>query len=339
MMKVVLGIETSCDETAAAVVREDGAILSNLVLSQIDTHQVFGGVVPEIAAREHVDHLNSIIDAALLDAGVTYNDFDAIAATSGPGLIGGVIVGMMAAKTIALTKNKPFIAINHLEGHALTPRLTDQINFPYLLLLISGGHTQILMCEDIGKYKTLGTTLDDAAGECFDKSAKLMGLPYPGGPHLEQLALQCKDHKKALKAFPLPRPMKGRDNCDFSFSGLKTAMRTYINAMPDGALDPSAMANLAYAFHVCVADIFEDRLKRALTVFKNTYAQERPTLVLSGGVSANQFLSQRMKEVFEPQNIALYAPPLSLCGDNAAMIAWAGMERLLNFKQSDSFEI
>jgi len=216
----VLGIETSCDETAASVVRDDGTVLSNLVLSQLEEHKAFGGVVPEIAARAHLDHLDTLIKGAMEDAGLGFKDLSAVAATTGPGLIGGVMVGMMAGKSIAAAHDLPFIGVNHLEGHVLTARLTDKAPFPYLVLLVSGGHTQLLIAEDVGVYKRLGTTLDDALGECFDKSAKLMGLPYPGGPNLEKMAVQCKDPQRAIERFNLPTPMRGRDNCDFSFSGL-----------------------------------------------------------------------------------------------------------------------
>jgi N6-L-threonylcarbamoyladenine synthase len=232
----VLGIETSCDETAAAIVTGEGKILSSLVLSQIKEHKSFGGVVPEIAARSHLDHLHTLIKAALDDAKLSFGDLNAVAATCGPGLIGGVLVGMLAGKAIASARKIPFIAVNHLEGHALTPRLTDRLDFPYLLLLISGGHTQILVAEEVGQYKRWGTTLDDAAGECFDKSAKLMGLPYPGGPQVEKLAALCKNPAAAIKRFDLPRPMLGRKELDFSFSGLKTAIRNAVESLPEGTL-------------------------------------------------------------------------------------------------------
>ena len=226
--KTVLGIETSCDETAVAVVQEDGTILSNLVLSQLKEHEAFGGVVPEIAARAHLDHIDSLIKAAMSDAKIDFPDLNGVAATSGPGLIGGVMVGMMAGKAIAAAHDLPFIGVNHLEAHALTARLSNKVEFPYLVLLVSGGHTQILVAEDVGVYKRWGTTIDDALGECFDKSAKLMGLPYPGGPNLEKMAARCTDHKRALEKFPLPSPLKGREGCDFSFSGLKTAVRNHV---------------------------------------------------------------------------------------------------------------
>ena len=283
----ILGIETSCDETSAAVVNSHGAILSHLILSQLKEHKAFGGVVPEIAARAHMDHLDKLIRAAMDDVGMKFEDLDGVAATCGPGLIGGVMVGMMAGKAIAAAHNLPFIAVNHLEGHALTPRLTDGVAFPYLLLLVSGGHTQILVAEDVGQYRRWGTTLDDAAGECFDKSAKLMGLPYPGGPEVQKIANTCKDPKKALERFPLPRPMKGRKELDFSFSGLKTAIRTHVNELPEGDLDPNDIADLAHAMQCAIADVITDRCKRAMKRFKDEYKTAQPALVVSGGVAAN----------------------------------------------------
>lgn len=335
----VLGIETSCDETAASVVDEEGNILSNLVLSQIEEHQAFGGVVPEIAARAHADHLDTLIKAAMQDANTDWNDLTAIAATCGPGLIGGVLVGAVTGKAIAMAHNLPFIAVNHLEGHALTPRLTDKLEFPYLLALISGGHTQILVAEGVGQYKRWGTTLDDAAGECFDKSAKIMGLPYPGGPHLEKIAAECKDPQAAQKRFPLPRPMKGREELDFSFSGLKSAVRRHVELLPEGDLQRDDIADLACSFQHAVADVFQDRLSRAVKRFQAEYTPKTTALVLSGGVAANQFIAKRLTNHFAPQDILLYTPPLKLCGDNAAMIAWAGIERFkkgliddINFK-------
>lgn len=324
----ILGIETSCDETAASVVREDGEILSNLVLSQLEEHRAFGGVVPEIAARAHLDHLDTLIKGAMDDAGLKLNELDGIAATSGPGLIGGVMVGMVAGKAIASAHNKPFLGINHLEGHALTPRLTDQIPFPYLLLLISGGHTQILVVEGVGQYRRWGTTLDDAAGECFDKSAKMMGLPYPGGPQLQKIAATCLDVKAAQKRFPLPSPMKGKKNCDFSFSGLKTAVRTHIDALPEGDLKRDDITDLACAFQIKMAEVIQDRLKKAIEKFKSTYKTNEPTLVVSGGVAANSEIRKGLQNLCDLHKMRFYAPPLYLCQDNAAMIAWAGVERL-----------
>lgn len=325
---VVLGLETSCDETATAVVREDGTILSNLVLSQMKEHRAFGGVVPEIAARSHLDALPKLAQAAMEDAGVTFSDLDGIAATSGPGLIGGVLIGMMMAKTMAAAHNLPFLAVNHLEGHALTPRLTDNIKFPYLLLLISGGHSQLLVVEGVGQYKRLGTTLDDAAGECFDKSAKLMGLPYPGGPHLEKIAQTCTDQDVALARFPLPKPMYKRKSPDMSFSGLKTAVRTHVQNLPSGTLKRSDIADLSFAFQKTMADILRERTDRAINMFLNQYTPDQPRLVVSGGVAANTAIRNALKDLADEYGAAFFAPPLHLCSDNAAMIAWAGLEHL-----------
>ncbi len=324
----ILGIETSCDETSASIVNDKKEILANIVLSQLEEHRAFGGVVPEIAARAHIDHLHTLIKAAMDDANLKFNELDAIAATCGPGLIGGVMVGMMAGKAIAASQNIPFIAINHLEGHALTPRLTDNIEFPYLLLLVSGGHTQILVAEGVGKYKRWGTTLDDAAGECFDKSAKIMGLPYPGGPEIQKIATECKDPATAIKRFALPTPMKGRKEPDFSFSGLKTAIRLAVDNLPEGDLNRNDIADLACALERTIAEIIADRAKIALQRFKSTYAPKEPTLVISGGVAANTAIRTRLQKLCSEQDTRAYAPPVSLCGDNAAMIAWAGIERL-----------
>ncbi len=325
---IILGIETSCDETAAAIVNEHGDILANIVLSQLKEHRAFGGVVPEIAARAHIDHLHTLIKAVMNDAGLDFKDLDGVAATCGPGLIGGVMIGMIAGKAIAASQNLPFIAVNHLEGHALTPRLTDDIEFPYLLLLASGGHTQILLAEDVGRYTLWGTTLDDAAGECFDKSAKLMGLPYPGGPEIQKIATECQDPEAARKRFTLPSPMKGRKELNFSFSGLKTAVRLAVEKLPEGELQRTDIADLAYAFQNTMADVIADRCVRAIEKFKTECHPQSPTLVISGGVSANIAIRKRLEELCKKHNMRAYAPPVPLCGDNAAMIAWAGLERL-----------
>jgi N6-L-threonylcarbamoyladenine synthase len=331
---IVLGIETSCDETAAAVVSGDGEILSSLVLSQIKEHKSFGGVVPEIAARSHLDHLHTLISAALSDAKKTFDDLDAVAATCGPGLVGGVLVGMMAGKAIASARNIPFVAVNHLEGHALTPRLTDKVEFPYLLLLISGGHTQILVAEGVGQYKRWGTTLDDAAGECFDKSAKLMGLPYPGGPQVEKMAGLSKNPAR----FDLPRPMVGRKELDFSYSGLKTAIRNHVEALPEGELQEKDVADLCAGLQAAMAETMADRCNRALEKFIRTYKPAKPALVVSGGVAANMGIRKALEKTAAAHKADLYAPPLKLCSDNAAMIAWAGIERL-NQGLSDALDV
>lgn len=324
----ILGIETSCDETAAAIVTDTREIRSNVVLSQLEEHAVYGGVVPEIAARAHIEHIDKVVKAALENAGIGFDDLDGVAATCGPGLIGGVMIGMMSAKAIAAAKNIPFIAINHLEGHALTARLADNISFPYLVLLVSGGHTQILVAEDVGVYKRWGTTLDDAAGECFDKSAKLMGIPFPGGPNVEKMALECTNPKAAIKRFPLPSPMKGRKNCDFSFSGLKTAIRNHAQALEGKNFKREDIIDLAYAMQIKTAEILSDRCENAIKRFLREYKTDNPTLVICGGVSANKTIRARLNALADKHSMHISAPPLSLCGDNGAMIAWAGVERL-----------
>lgn len=317
---IVLGIETSCDETAAAVVKDDGTILSNIILSQLEDHKPYGGVVPEIAARAHLDHLDSIIQNALDEAGVRFQDLDGIAATAGPGLVGGVMVGLMTAKAIALAAKKPLIGVNHLEGHALTPRLTDQVAFPYLLLLVSGGHTQILLVKGVGEYQLLGTTIDDACGEAFDKVAKMLGIGYPGGPQLEKLSQKASE--QGAKEFNLPRPLKGREGCDFSFAGLKTAVRTMIQKTE---MNDQTRADIALSFHISVGDVLIDRLGNALDMIQEC----SPTaLVVAGGVAANKYLCDRLRSFANQHDLPFIAPPLNLCTDNAAMIAWAGVERL-----------
>lgn len=321
---IVLGIETSCDETAVALVRDDKTILANKVLSEIKKQQVFGGVVPEIAARAHLDYLAPMIGSAMKEAGVDYAELGGVAATCGPGLIGGVMVGMMAGKAIAAAHDIPFLAINHLEAHALTPRLTHDLSFPYLLLLVSGGHTQILAVEDVGRYKCLGTTLDDALGECFDKSARLLGLPHPGGPHLEKAAAHCRDRRAAIARFPLPHPMRGRPDPDFSFSGLKTAVRQHAQSL--ATLTAPDIADLACAFQVQAALIVAERTAAAIDLYQNRY--QGASLVVSGGVAANLEIRNALKKLAESRNMEFIAPPLNLCSDNGAMIAWTGIERL-----------
>jgi N6-L-threonylcarbamoyladenine synthase len=318
---IVLGIETSCDETAAAVVDDRRRILSNRVLSQDDAHRPYGGIVPEIAARSHLDHIERLVSQALDDAGLDFAKTDGVAATAGPGLIGGVFVGVMTAKAMAAARGKPFLAINHLEGHALSVRLSNEIKFPYLLLLVSGGHCQLLAVEGVGRYRRLGGTLDDALGEAFDKTAKLLGLGYPGGPPVERAA---RDGDPAR--FELPRPMLGRAHCDFSFSGLKTAVRHQV-AKLDAPLSNTDRADLAASFQAAVGDVLEDRAARALDAFNEAYAAPGP-LVVAGGVAANGYLRGRLAALSERSGTRLVAPPQALCTDNAAMIAWAGVERL-----------
>lgn len=320
----VLGIETSCDETAAAVVRGHapgpGTILSNIVLSQLEEHAPFGGVVPEIAARAHVEALDTIVETALVESQIDPKALDAVAATAGPGLIGGVMVGLTTAKALTLVWDKPLVAINHLEAHALTVRMTDGLEFPYLLLLISGGHCQLLAVEGVGQFRLYGTTIDDAVGEAFDKVAKLLELPYPGGPKLEALAKHGDP-----RAFDLPRPMLGRWGADFSFSGLKTAVR-HVVRQPQ--FEVSSRADLAASFQAAVVESLADRVRNALEIFRNDFpATPQPALVAAGGVAANVAIGNALTKVANDRGFQIKIPPPKLCTDNAAMIAWAGVER------------
>lgn len=323
---LVLGLETSCDETAAAVVSRsaggEGRILSNIVLSQFDKHAIYGGVVPEIAARAHAESLDLLIKTALQTAGITLNDLAGIAAATGPGLIGGLVVGSTTAKALALAADRPFIAINHLEAHALTVGLTDRIQPPYLMLLVSGGHTQLLLVEGIGQYRRLATTIDDALGEAFDKTAKLLGLPMPGGPAVEKAAATGKGSR-----FDLPRPMKGRTDPHFSFAGLKTAVRHA--AMQSAPLSDQDVADLCASFQAAVCDSVADRVRLAMQMAMQHFpeADHRP-FVVAGGVAANKALRATLIDVARAHDFSFHAPPFELCGDNGAMIAWAGAERL-----------
>lgn len=324
-MVTVLGIETSCDETAAAVVTGDRAILCNVIHSQIAAHQPYGGVVPEIAARAHLDHLDGIIRQALADAGLTLSGIDAVAATGGPGLIGGVIVGVMAAKAIAAATGKPFVAVNHLEAHALTARLTapagEPLDFPYLLLLVSGGHCQLLSVEGVGRYRRLGATIDDAAGEAFDKAAQMLGLGFPGGPAVERAAADGDPRR-----LDLPRPMKGRPGADFSFSGLKTALRQAIAELPH-PVPEQLTRDYAASFQMAVTEALVDRTDRAIAMFRQRHP-EADRLVVAGGVAANRTIRSALSTLAERRGMRLSVPPIGLCTDNAAMVAWAGIERL-----------
>lgn len=319
---IVLGIETSCDETAVAVVTGDRQILANEVLSQIEDHRPFGGIVPEVAARAHLEHLDGLIDRALAKAGAGFGDLDAVAATGGPGLIGGVLVGVMTAKSIAAVRGLPFIAVNHLEGHALTARLTDGLDFPYLLLLVSGGHCQLLTVEGVGRYRRLGTTIDDALGEAFDKTAKMLGLGFPGGPAVEKAA-KAGDRGR----FSLPRPLMGREGADFSFSGLKTKVRQTIENLPPGELQDQDVADLCASFQAAVEDVLADRTSNAMEAFKAQYPGPS-TLVVAGGVGANNPIRKCLGALAAEKGFQFTAPPPNLCTDNGAMIAWAGIERL-----------
>lgn len=318
---IVLGIETSCDETAAAVVDDQRHIRASIVLSQLDEHRPFGGIVPEVAARAHLAHLDGVIGQAMATAAVSFSDLDGVAVTGGPGLIGGVIVGVMTAKAIAAVHDRPFLAVNHLEAHALTPRLTDAIDFPYLLLLVSGGHCQLLVVEGVGRYRRLGTTIDDAVGEAFDKVAKMLDLGYPGGPAVERAALDGDPAR-----FDLPRPMRGRPGCHFSFSGLKTAVKHRADAFA-GRPNRQDIADLCASFQAAAADALVDRTRNALKLMGEEYPHAT-RLVVAGGVAANQALRERLAALAGADGYRLVAPPLDLCTDNGAMIAWAGVERL-----------
>ncbi|TCN31962.1 tRNA (adenosine(37)-N6)-threonylcarbamoyltransferase complex transferase subunit TsaD [Sinorhizobium americanum] len=334
----ILGIETSCDETAASVVLRDeeggGRILGDVVLSQLEEHSAYGGVVPEIAARAHVEALDTLIEEALLRAGVTLKDIDAIAATSGPGLIGGLIVGLMTGKAIARATGKPLYAVNHLEGHALTARLTDGLSFPYLMLLVSGGHTQLILVKGVGDYKRWGTTIDDALGEAFDKTAKLLGLPYPGGPAVERAAARNGNPER----FDFPRPLVGDARLDFSFSGLKTAVRQAAQSLEP--VTEQDIADICASFQRAIARTLKDRVGRGLKRFKGEYQSvDRPALVVAGGVAANQTLRQTLQSLCDGHGFRFVAPPLQLCTDNAAMIAWAGAERLAAGLPADGLNV
>ncbi len=321
---LVLGIETTCDETGAAVVeRKDdgrGDIRSNIVLSQLKEHQPFGGVVPEIAARAHVQVLDQVIQTAMNEANVKFTDLAGIAASAGPGLIGGVIVGLTTAKAIALVAGKPLIAVNHLEAHALTARLTHAIEFPYLLLLVSGGHTQIVSVEDVGQYRRIGGTLDDAIGEAFDKTAKLLGLPYPGGPAVERCAANGDPRR-----FKLPRPMLGRPDPDFSLSGLKTAIR--LEAERIAPISRKDIADLCAGFQAAIIDVIVDRVQVAFQILRENGGNPN-AIVVAGGVAANRAIRAVMEEMAASLGLPLVIPAPELCTDNGAMVAWAGIERL-----------
>jgi N6-L-threonylcarbamoyladenine synthase len=311
-MALILGIESSCDETAAALVASDRTILAHCLAGQEEAHRPYGGVVPEIAARAHVEVLSPLIARALSESGKSLADVDAIAATAGPGLIGGVMVGLVTAKALCHAAGKPLIAVNHLEGHALSPRLADPtLAFPYLLLLVSGGHCQLLLVEGVARYRRLATTIDDAAGEAFDKTAKILGLGFPGGPAVEKAAL-----KGNAKAVPLPRPLKGAKEPHFSFAGLKSAV---LRAHEAGIHKP---VDIAASFQQAVVDCLIDRTRRALEAAPGATA-----LVVAGGVAANQAVRNSLETLATQYGVPFVAPPLWLCTDNAAMIGWAGAER------------
>jgi len=321
-----LGIESSCDDTAAAVVRlcDDRAeVLASVVAGQVALHAPYGGVVPEIAARAHAEKLDSCVEEALLRAGLSLPELDGIAVTSGPGLIGGVMSGVMCARGLAAGSGLPLVGVNHLAGHALTPRLTDGLTFPYLMLLVSGGHCQFLLVRGPDSFSRLGGTIDDAPGEAFDKAAKLLGLPQPGGPSVEAEALQGNP-----KAFAFPRPLLDRPGCDLSFSGLKTALLRARDAevAKHGGLYRQTRSDLCAAFQQAVADVLAEKTRRALKLYLET-APEAPALAVAGGVAANKAIRAALERVCAAEAVRFTAPPLSLCTDNAAMIAWAGIER------------
>ena len=320
----VLGIETTCDETAAAVVerKPDGTaeILSNEIMSQIQQHAAYGGVVPEIAARAHVEVLDRLIERAVAKARIGMKDLDAIAAAAGPGLVGGVIVGLTAGKAMAMALRKPFIAVIHLEAHALTPRLTDNVEFPYLLLLVSGGHTQLVAVKGVGDYVRLGATVDDAVGEAFDKVAKLLDLPYPGGPLIERSAAEGNSER-----FAFPRPMIGRPKPDFSLSGLKTAVR--LEAEKIAPLTATDINCLCASFQAAVVDMIIDRIRVATRLFRGRIGPCE-AIVAAGGVASNDAIRRAMARYCGEAGVKLVIPPPRLCTDNGAMIAWAGIERL-----------
>ena len=333
---LVLGIESSCDETAASVLSRtldgDVQVLSSIIASQHEAHAPYGGVVPEIAARAHMQKIDRIIRQAVDAAGIEFSQLHCVAATSGPGLIGGVITGLMCAKGLALSLGIPLISVNHLEGHALSPRLSADCPFPYLLLLVSGGHTQLLSVEGVGQYTRLGSTIDDAAGEAFDKTAKIMGLGFPGGPALETIAKTGN-----AQAISLPRPLKNRPNADFSFAGLKTATARAYSAFGKATLKNKA--DLAASFQLAVCDIMCERTARAMDMFKAERDQDEDLrFVVAGGVAANQSIRRTLEALCADKGFSLIAPPLIYCTDNAAMIALVGAERFVR-GQRDGLEV
>ena len=323
---IVLGVESSCDDTGAAIVTDQKEILGEALQSQ-EEHKQYGGVVPEIAARAHLEHVDEIISVCLQRAHINLQDVDAIAASAGPGLIGGVVVGVMTAKALALALNKPFVAVNHLEGHALCARISNDVQFPYLLLLVSGGHCQILVVKNVGEYERLGTTIDDAAGEAFDKVAKMLGLGYPGGPMIEKLEASGDDSR-----FTLPRPLIGSGDCNLSFSGLKTAVRKIIesyttdNNIDHAVLPKQDVADICACFQMTATDCLVRKLERAVKYFKQKHPQGQD-LVVSGGVAANTYLRAHLKALAAKYDLDFAAPPIRFCTDNGVMVAWAGLER------------
>ena len=331
--QIVLGIETSCDDTSVGIVTSEKRILANVVYNQFSEHAAYGGVVPEIAARSHVEHLDVLLADALKKAGLEWSEIDAIAATSGPGLIGGLMVGMVSAKTLCLALGKPFLAINHLAGHALSPRLVKDVSFPYLLLLISGGHCQLIAVEGAKRFRRLGTTIDDAVGEAFDKGAKLLELGIPGGPNLEKTAKNGNARK-----YRLPRPLLGKPGCDFSFSGLKTALLREATALAQNtkSLTTTVKQDLAASYQEAIADCLVDRSNNAMAMYREqTKPGATARFVMAGGVASNSLIRNRMEKACHDNGFSFFAPPPWLCTDNGAMIAWAGCERLSDKKFDD----
>ncbi len=317
---IFLGIESTCDETGVAIIDDKGNILSNNLYSQIEIHKAYGGVVPETAARKHLDLMIPLIDKSLKEACLKMSDIDVFCAATGPGLVGGLIIGTIAAKTMAAIYKKPFISVNHLQGHALLPTLVENVKFPFLLLLISGGHTQFLSVLGVNKYEILGTTIDDAIGEAFDKSARLLGLPYPGGKEIQTLAFSGNKIK-----YILPLPLSNQKNCDFSFAGLKTSVRTLVQniKMKEDGLTQTVKQDIAASLQHTIAKLIINRTSNAVKIFNQSY-EDCKNIVVSGGVSANLEIREELEKYSKSNNLKCYFPPLDLCTDNAIMIAWAG---------------
>ena len=329
---IILGIESSCDETAASIIQENDrgipTILSNIVSSQVDVHKEFGGVVPELAARSHIEKIDLITKKAINESGIKLEDIDAIAATAGPGLIVCLSVGLSFGKAMAYSLNKPFIAVNHLEGHALSPKLNSKLNYPYLLLLISGGHSQFLSIKSLGKYKRLGTTIDDAVGEAFDKTAKLLGIEFPGGPQIEIYAKKGNPEK-----YELPKPIINKGGCNLSFAGLKTAVLRIAKQIKT----EQEKYDLAASFQRTIEEILYKKSKVAFEKFKNINGDKDNTFVVAGGVAANKKIRKILTNLCEEENFKPIFPPINLCGDNAAMIAMVGLEKF-KMKQFDDLD-
>ena len=337
----ILGIETSCDETSVAIVNDRKKILSHIILSQIKQHQPYGGVVPEIAARSHLDNIDRLVVRCLRTAKLKFREIDGIAATAGPGLIGGLIVGTGVAKAISVALKKPFFPINHLEGHVLSIRLFEECKFPFLALLVSGGHCQILIAKNIGDYELLGTTYDDAIGETFDKVAKMLDMKYPGGPEIEKKARNGNPKK-----FNLPKPLINKKNCDFSFSGLKTATNKLCKRMKLEKKMKKNVKDICASFQETVCEVIVDRCRNAIKIFNKRFPSKEIGLVIVGGVASNNYLRSKLSFLAKEINFSFIAPPKELCTDNAAMIAWAAIERIkigmkgdINFKPTPRWQL